>query len=1795
MAPVATPLSRWTERLLDTTARNRLINYRSSGTLVLETPPTVLLQVLSELGGVSLSPSIAAVCVRQHAGDLHPLSPASSPDVEPLATAPEDTAPARAALDEAALRSLCRRLRRAQRAAAAERGIHVLHLAVGYLHWRPADGTDALVSPLLLLPVVLDAGRGERWELTALDDRLVVNPALRLRLRSELGLELPAAPALGDADALGCFHTELRRLVAEREDWAVREGTAVALLSFAKEALYRDLLEHGPQIAGHPIVAALGTAGGAGGVPAGSAEEELGPLVLDADHSQRAAVSAALRGESFVLFGPPGTGKSQTIANIIAALAAAGRRSLFVAEKQAAVDAVLRRLRSVGLEGLVLNLHESATNRSAVIAELSGAMRSATVVRESRDAWREFSRAEALLDSYGEALLEPRGRLGWSLERLVGDAVARRQRLQALGTTEVPVSSEADALELEAAELAEIEDVARRVADGLSVLVAQTGRPWNSAELATLNALGAARAVAFVERSLRLRTDIGALVGRAAERLGHAELASPERLDDLASLADLLAARPSSLPRVVGAEQTHALRSALGALAREQGARVNAEGRGRMVAGDAWRVVDVGLRVRLEESQRAVRGAHLLDNDCIRLNGSQLRHRVTALEAAAERLGDAAKAAAWLLTELDGAVPGRLPSLAGAGQLAELVGLCAKGAAIPVSWLEGDVAAQLRSALAELADAWTTEQDAAAQAGQLFGEGVCTPEFDTVLTRVAGRARLGAFGEDRALRQQIAQLSITGSYDPSLLDQLPLAAAWRLARSRRLESERAVQLLAGTDVAWNQIDAVLGKIERARALVAAHPDLEGRFELLTRPLPELEGVLPAAEHLARVLRDLELQTAAAAGFDVSDLAAEEIASAATQCQAAAQTLHGVLKEVTALEATARRPLTLEALSALGELSGEAERAEAESARALGSLRAFFGPSFSASEAEIGAALAALDWLDALHGSFASGLDPGLLELSVNDIFGRAQASAIRGLVEDWRAARDEVAALCGLSRSRLEGPDGLRLLEPFLCDAEGLEAWRLATNARRALVGHVGEALVQDAAALANPAGGFADLVMLGLVAGAIDQVVRSDPRLHEARSGELERARCDLAHADRRASSDEAPALVRNACGRRWAMIGGDSHPAAKALERERHKSRHFRSVRSLLADPALRGAIGVVKPCFAMSPTTVAAFLPDDVRFDVVIFDEASQITPEDAVGAIYRGAQLIVAGDERQLPPTPFFLPGDDGDDEQDDETSDIVAVESLLGLAASTPGIATFSLRWHYRSRHEALIAFANEHYYADVPMTVFPAADAQRSPGVVFHHVADGVYERGTTRTNPLEARRVVEVVLGHLRRQPAPSIGVVAFSRPQAELITDLLEKALVEESIDVDLADPTGPVFVKNLETVQGDDRDVIVLSVGYGSDRRGRRSGNFGPLSRRDGWRRLNVAITRARSQMDVVTSLRNHEIPDGLAGGADLKAFLDYAERCGSPRAGGRETDRSPESPLEEDVIAALVDWGYDVACQVGVGPYRVDIAVRDPERAGCFVLGIECDGAAYHASRDARERDRLRQEVLEDLGWRLHRVWGPAWFRNTAEEAEALRRAVAAALQHAASPGPRDGTSDDGGLEGNAATVDVLDLDRGTRHGAAGADAAARTGLGAPAPEGWEGDTLETAAQPSQACHGLLDAAREPGDTPAGRDDELVGTRCQPDTSAEEVDDVDQAPGVVGLVELLIGVVEDNGPILGFHAVEAAARRARLPVPVESGLRRQFALAAELAVAQRRILLEAPEGVRSFFDSIASATP
>lgn len=551
---------------------------------------------------------------------------------------------------------------------------------------------------------------------------------------------------------------------------------------------------------------------------------------------------------------------------------------------------------------------------------------------------------------------------------------------------------------------------------------------------------------------------------------------------------------------------------------------------------------------------------------------------------------------------------------------------------------------------------------------------------------------------------------------------------------------------------------------------------------------------------------------------------------------------------------------------------------------------------------------------------------------------------------------------------------------------------------------HGAAAILDELRTLRLPAAQWPAFFRGAWLASGLDQTRQDDPQI-AGFNGPVHAEIVDEFRGLDRRRLTLAAARVRRAHAEHVIRAMNEFPDQEALVRRQLNRKRHL-PMRTLLAQAP--DVLTALCPCWMASPLSVSQLLPgDQCCFDVVIFDEASQVLPHDAVPALFRASQAIVAGDEHQLSPTLFFADGGLADG-ADDEENAAGAYASLLQMMRAVTG-RPLPLRWHYRSRDEALIAFSNRHIYAPDGQEMITLPSPHRHEAVRHVLVEPEPDRDGEEESSAAEVRRVVELVLEHAEQRPEETLGVIAMGITHALRLQAALDEALRARPDLEEFFDEQRPerFVIKNLERVQGDEREAILLSIGYGKDRSGKLLYRFGPLNQEGGHRRLNVAVTRARRRLTLVSSFSHLDMDPARCrrrGVELLRLYLQFAASGGRTLGEGSTTEH-PLNDFEADIRDALTQRGMRLLPQVGASRYRIDLVAQHLERPGRLVLAIECDGATYHAAPTARDRDRLRQEHLEALGWRFHRIWSTDWFMRRDEEIARAWSAYEAAVSHA----------------------------------------------------------------------------------------------------------------------------------------------------------------------------------------------
>ncbi len=1587
---IVAALNAWRNSLVNLTGVNRLIQFKHSKTGSLDLTAPTAQQILEGLR--SRRPwSFVGAHDDEHSVD-EPEQPALPSGLILHSTRPDRE-----------LGPVLRNLLRKAKQEFLDRGLSVLYLALGMLKWRDDDGV-ALSSPLLLVPVeLITTGPQERPRLRLGDDDVVLNPALALRLHS-FGIELPAADDLSDLDLAALFG-KVRHAVRGRSGWTVTESAVLSCFSFTKEAMYRDLLDNEARVINHPIVRALGTQSIERQTAGFQFDEirpenidrdappEATPLVLDADSSQRACVAAAVDGRSFVMDGPPGTGKSQTIANMIGALLHAGKTVLFVSEKAAALDVVRDRLAEAGLANYLLELHSHKASRKEVAAALAQALDNVPVPPAGMDAVdrKHLAKRRKQLNQYAQAMNEVREPLGYNLHHILG-LIANLEHVPAAPTPDLPPTDLTPEL------LHAIRDVSARLtrawrpaAQGLSYLwrdVTET-TPLDSRlyqaqtvleELAGITAINSVLTDAFALNRPSHTPVLVALLTSSATRPAEAR-------DEWLTMPDLAAVTS------VADELSHDL-----AAVRDTARAARAQ------AGVEWQALPEPAALPASPTVTHLNPAPLelstFDAHTARALSDQFVSDADRLEA---RLGSLSSITALLCLPA-------VRNLRDADSVLALADMAYVAHRPHRRWLvpggpqaARTAAGQLRHHLALLANAQ------AAATGYYTETALHAPlaELHQRFTQVhKGLRKLG--GEYRRDKRTLAEFTAANVPADAAIRHLNLAVAWQQAHA-----SLAAAVAAHADVLggyWRHhttdFTAIDEAIQRAEQIIGqvptdALPAVTEHVCALNPPIELRDLVGDIRADLAQWRASLAPAPRAAAR---PELLLEPLTTAIAWLRGHTQPLRDAAARAEAVSTAIGRTVTLAEADAILQHRQIAAAALRSLDTHADQYRATLGEvAYRGTHTDEAALAAALAWARETR-QCRLGVDEALTDIQLKALTDVRQTDNLADAYARWQAARERIVTAFAASRhaeliTELDDyTNGAEFLGELRGDSSGQDEWFSYREAREHLAVHHLDTAVDFCISQALAAEQVPQVIERALLRAWADHIISKDNRLHPLRAEDRTALIEQYRTLDRQLIPAATSEIIRAVNARRPASV--DVGEPAMIRREGMKKARHM-AVRELIR--ATRNTTLAVKPCLMMSPLAVSQYLPSDMVFDVVIFDEASQVTPGDAVNCIYRGKALIAAGDDRQLPPTSFFdrVTGDDGEEPD----TDVTDFQSILELAKACGAFRNLGLRWHYRSRHEALIAFSNHAFYEGKLVTYPSSLSDGPDVGLERFHIP-GVYRRGTTRDNPLEATAVVERVLHHYTTRPDSTLGVVTFSVAQADAIQAALDRALVERP-DLEhhfSGDRLRGFFIKSLESVQGDERDVIIFSTGYGPDENGKLTSNFGALNKPKGWRRLNVAITRARQRVEVVTSIRAGDVPDTTNESVrHLAGYLDFAERGMQALAldlgpSGRDTD----SPFEDSVLAAIRSWGYLVEPQVGAAGYRIDLGVRHPAQHGVFALGVECDGAMYHSSPAARDRDRLREQILRGLGWNLHRIWGTAWYRNRQQEEERLLAAIKSAI-------------------------------------------------------------------------------------------------------------------------------------------------------------------------------------------------
>lgn len=1524
-------------------------------------------------------------------------------------------------LDQVRLRSNGTNIRRKADGVIKETGINNLYLAIGYLHWFESDNSEKeRNSPLLLIPISLSVRTDEQgakkiFEISHDGGELEPNTSLKLVLESQFDLKLPF---IEEGESVTSYLNKVEQLIQGIERWGIVRTAHLAFFSFTKLRMYEDLdpaaWPEENSLENNELIQAIleGTDRGDdipryGEVEIHDEHEKAHqiPLVTEADSSQHTAILKVLEGKHTVIEGPPGTGKSQTITNIIATAIASGKTVLFVSEKQAALNVVWSNLNSIGLSDFCLELHSSKARKDEVHKSIDQRIRKTFRLPQGLKAVkREWNDSMQELLEYVRNCSQLSGPKEAPLYSYFGTAVAlREQSLPSLRSTFRKIPDNKAAYEKAKAFLV-------RFASHISNPEVFQNHPWRGFKATNVLPGDDPEIIALFESLTNYITSLGGL---------EQKLSSISGIEYPLSISIICAWKEGSLNHLF--QNAERLDQSL--ITRFYDTTTETIVLKSLKSRDKYNEsLRFALRVLTEiavdkpsEIEWIVTTARDLESkSCSKFNSTQMAGWLPYLG----ELGSILEELLSKVNDLKQIGVGAANSIAELRRMVPRINICAS--APPAASQGIDPPLVFPGSLEALKDAREISDQIMDRREILLGEvdiddvpGVEEVRDLKSTIRATGGRLFSFLNTDyrRAKKKTLRFLKTPKSFKvPAIIDLLEKCHLWMEEEQAFKENLQYKNVLGsrfkGTATNWEDLESVckwgvgMASLSFSFDMIAKMAD-SGTQAQVRRISEDVNASLKRYE---TALEKCHALVVALLGTDSPDsVALEQSPDYITGCD------HWIKEAIKRIESnTLSRDFTIHEIKEAAEAAAQAHEIKS-SLEADEVFHQRLSPAAKGMQS---------DWerLEMLLSWFQEGkekISAELLMWILKEDFG----VRMNILTEILTSAAQEHRAMEGvLEKISYFG----EIEEEWLFDGEFrcwkdlpsrferlrqqkslLPQWvifhKLSSEAESLGV----SVFVEEAIKHTFPVDRMADVYELTVCeTHGFKQMSRHENLTtfsHQAH----EDTRLRFGRRDKRLLAIHREEVAAKASDRR--VPAGISRGSAGELsergllEREIGKIKRHIPIRELMLRAGT--AVRALKPCVMMSPLSVANYLdPHLAPFDLVVMDEASQIRPEDALGAIARGKQLVVVGDTKQMPPSNFYQSGFEDSEDEEAESSTADDSESVLecALHAFSP---VYRLKWHYRSQHENLIRFSN-HYYYDNELIIFPAAGQSGDKlGVFFHYIEGATLVK---RRNDREAEAVARAAINHLIHNPTESLLIATMNIPQQELIESWIDRLIeldgvARKAVEEARSKDSEEFSIKNLENIQGHQRDVVMISMTYGKDpESGRVMQRFGPLNGKDGRRRLNVLFTRAKLRNEVFSSMTYQDIqgnPGNESGVNDLRNYLRFAQE-GILYEEGIDTGLPPDSDFEESVMNVIRSVGLVPTPQVGVASYRIDIGVSLPGRPGEYILGIECDGATYHSSRSARDRDRLREEVLVSRGWAIYRIWSTDWFYQHEEAKKRL---------------------------------------------------------------------------------------------------------------------------------------------------------------------------------------------------------
>ena len=1601
-------IDKWKNKLLDLGKRNRLINYKETKRSSIKIVEPKLEEVFNKLvvEGKSLSFShYINETFDIYANKVH--EKINEGDIKTDRTINEQ---------QKTLESL----RNKSRIAIQEQGINILYLYFGFLNWKEINTSEIYIkSPLVLVPVSLTIESvTDPFVLNLHEDEIVVNPTLLYKLENDFGIVLP------DFDLQENILDYLGKVgnIARKNNWKVIHEMGLSLLSFLKINMYKDLENNTDKIKNHSIL--RGLAGDTNSIDEISDEYDCYDhdakiksidmfQVVDADSSQQDAILYSKKNLSFVLQGPPGTGKSQTITNIISEALADGKKVLFVSEKMAALEVVYKKLSQVGISDFCLTLHNHKVKKKEVLNDLGNSinMNKVKIREEELYLLESLENHKEKLNMYVKELHMKNRPLNKTIYEVNG-------LLAKLPKTKDIIFSIEDIDKINLEQLNRYKFLLEEFAQTIGKLKSEyETNPWFGCNVLNV--------------SHELRHDIETNLRKIIPYINELKdmknaicmdfqweiKSSINSIEEMIEVLKYIENAPNIPTEWIYINNINLLLETTNtyvSLSTEYNSIYkyisnNYTNEYFLISPYIYEEME---QLEQDVSQKINRNIY----DEIDLIIDNFDSIIDNLNIIIQKLTSAKNYTYQIIEKYDF---NKVKNIEQLYDINDIFKGILKNPKPTEMWFDSsketvilDLLERTRGVYSEISEVKKDLMDA-------FDKDILSLNYDPILTRF--RTEYGGILKIfkkmyRTDRKVITSLSINHKNnisDAKIINVLNKLKKIEDKKSWLIDNEHIIKCAFGTHYLneytdWNEVKNSLNIFKNIKSKLGNKINSSNIKSLLLSKNEDIEDIIIAnnkineletdeiTEKITKVLNcedDIEeiINLSNDLLKDVKKFKSlyEDLKRCSNEKYSYSKYIKDLkklqkIKEIDDLIEAHNNELKEKFLFLYNGINTEWENVKDSLMWANKFIKLQEKYNFSdmfiknvcngekysevifkvrtALEGKVSSFKTEWDWFNNLFDK-----DINLSDLELDNLINRLE-NCLNGIAEleewiDFRSCREKCYKE-GLGEY-IEKAEKANIFKTQLVEAFLKRFYRLWLDAiitkypaissfRR----RTQENVIEEFKKL--------DIIQLAIARSRIKQrLIDKLPNLN-------------------------IPTSARDEVG---------------ILKRELGKQKKLMPLRRLFK--AIPNLLMNLKPCIMMSPLSVSLFLQaDEYDFDMVIFDEASQVRTEDAVGAIMRGKQIIITGDNQQLPPTSFFgATVSDGDFDMDDDKSfnDTDGFESILDEALTF--LPERTLKWHYRSKHEHLIAFSNAKIYNNSLITFPSSFNKVKDNGVEYIYVSDGIYERGGKKDNINEAKKVAQLVFEHMQKFPNRSLGIVTFSSSQQQAIENVirqfrLKNQQYEEFFNEDKEDA---FFIKNLENVQGDERDTIIFSIGYAKDHNGIMYMNFGPLSKNGGYRRLNVAITRAKYNIKLVGSIYPTDInidKTNSEGVKMLRSYIEFAINGESVLQNELTYNNNIEieSPFEEAVYIFLSENGYNVATQVGCSGYRIDLAVRHPKLSGRFVLGIECDGATYHSARTARERDRIRQTVLEDIGWKIYRIWSTDWIKDPKTEGDRLLKYI-----------------------------------------------------------------------------------------------------------------------------------------------------------------------------------------------------